>query len=213
MGSHNFGSPTDSCQRTSDHLMGNCMRKYDQKIRRSDPAFHVCAGLAEHFGFTSVFPADIRILSFHAFIPAKNHNTHKNLLLKLVSSNLVGHKTRRTEARRLVLSNILQSICCFVKRKSHDTFQLCKPMILFNCFESMDIISWCQVKTLYRRSSMYNHQLDTFIKTADLGSFGKAGEALYISSTAVIQQINLLENLCGFKLFVRSNHGVKLTVK
>ena len=58
---------------------------------------------------------------------------------------------------------------------------------------------------------MYNHQLDTFIKTADLGSFGKAGEALYISSTAVIQQINLLENLCGFKLFSRSNHGVKLT--
>ena len=58
---------------------------------------------------------------------------------------------------------------------------------------------------------MYNHQLDTFIKTADLGSFGKAGEALYISSTAVIQQINLLENLCGFRLFVRSNHGVKLT--
>ncbi len=58
---------------------------------------------------------------------------------------------------------------------------------------------------------MYNHQLDTFIKTADLGSFGKAGEALYISSTAVIQQINLLENLCGFKLFIRTNHGVKLT--
>ena len=58
---------------------------------------------------------------------------------------------------------------------------------------------------------MYNHQLDTFIKTADLGSFGKAGEALYISSTAVIQQINLLQCHCGFRLFVRSNHGVKLT--
>lgn len=58
---------------------------------------------------------------------------------------------------------------------------------------------------------MYNHQLDTFIKTADVGSFGKAGEALYISSTAVIQQINLLENLCGFRLFVRTNHGVRLT--
>ena len=27
----------------------------------------------------------------------------------------------------------------------------------------------------------------------------------------MIQQINLLENLCGFRLFVRSNHGVKLT--
>ena len=58
---------------------------------------------------------------------------------------------------------------------------------------------------------MYNYQLDTFIRTAELGSFGKASEALYISSTAVIQQINLLENLCGFRLFVRTNHGVKLT--
>lgn len=58
---------------------------------------------------------------------------------------------------------------------------------------------------------MYNHQLDTFIKVADLGSFGKAAEALYISSPALIQQINLLETRCGFKLFERSNHGVKLT--
>ncbi len=58
---------------------------------------------------------------------------------------------------------------------------------------------------------MYNHQLDTFIRTADLGSFGKAAESLYISSTAVIQQINLLENTCGFRLFDRTNHGVKLT--
>ena len=58
---------------------------------------------------------------------------------------------------------------------------------------------------------MYNHQLDTFIKTAELGSFGKASEALYISPPAVIQQINLLEKMCGFKLFTRTNHGVKLT--
>ncbi len=58
---------------------------------------------------------------------------------------------------------------------------------------------------------MYNHQLDTFIKTAELGSFAKASEALYISSTAVIQQINILENHCGFRLFVRTNHGVRLT--
>ena len=54
---------------------------------------------------------------------------------------------------------------------------------------------------------MYNHQLDTFIKTADLGSFGKAGEALYISSTAVIQQINLLENLCGLAQASSINAG------
>lgn len=58
---------------------------------------------------------------------------------------------------------------------------------------------------------MYNHQLDTFIKVADLGSFGKAAEALYISAPAAIQQINLLEDKCGVKLFCRSNHGVKLT--
>lgn len=58
---------------------------------------------------------------------------------------------------------------------------------------------------------MYNHQLDAFIKTADLGSFSKAAKAMYISSPAIIQQINLLENTCGFPLFIRTNHGVKLT--
>ncbi len=58
---------------------------------------------------------------------------------------------------------------------------------------------------------MYNYQLDTFLKVADFGSFGKAAEAMYISSTAIIQQINLLEGRCGFKLFIRTNHGVKLT--
>jgi len=58
---------------------------------------------------------------------------------------------------------------------------------------------------------MYNHQLDTFLKVAELGSFGKAAEALYISAPAVIQQINLLEGECGVRLFERSNHGVRLT--
>lgn len=58
---------------------------------------------------------------------------------------------------------------------------------------------------------MYNHQLDAFLKVADLGSFTKAAEAMFISSPAIIQQINLLEVRCGFTLFIRSNHGVKLT--
>ena len=103
MGTHNFGFPADSCQSTSDHLMGNCVRKYDQKIRRSDPASHVCAGLAEHFGFTSVFPADIRILSFHAFIPAKNHNTHKNLRLRSAGGvYLSGGLKPATETSRIL---------------------------------------------------------------------------------------------------------------
>lgn len=58
---------------------------------------------------------------------------------------------------------------------------------------------------------MYNHQLDAFLRVADLGSFSKAAEAMYISAPAVIQQVNLLEERCGFKLFLRSNHGVTLT--
>ena len=58
---------------------------------------------------------------------------------------------------------------------------------------------------------MYNHQLDTFLKVAELGSFGKAAEALYISVPAAIQQVNLLEERCGLKVFLRSNHGVRLT--
>ncbi|MBS5468461.1 MAG: LysR family transcriptional regulator [Clostridium sp.] len=40
---------------------------------------------------------------------------------------------------------------------------------------------------------MYNTQLETFITVADLGSFNKAAEALYISAPAVTKQINLLE--------------------
>ena len=58
---------------------------------------------------------------------------------------------------------------------------------------------------------MYNHQLDAFILAAELGSFGKAAEAMFISAPAMIQQINLLEAKCGVKLFSRSNHGVALT--
>ena len=58
---------------------------------------------------------------------------------------------------------------------------------------------------------MYNPQLDTFIRVADSGSFSKAAEAMYISAPAIIQQINLLETSCGFRLFIRSNHGVRLT--
>ena len=58
---------------------------------------------------------------------------------------------------------------------------------------------------------MYNHQLDTFLKVAELGSFSKAAESLFISAPAVIQQMNLLEADCGFSLFIRTNHGVSLT--
>lgn len=58
---------------------------------------------------------------------------------------------------------------------------------------------------------MYNHQLDTFIQVADAGSFTKAAEAMYISPTAVMKQINLLENALDVSLFERSPRGLLLT--
>lgn len=58
---------------------------------------------------------------------------------------------------------------------------------------------------------MYNHQLDTFIQAADAGSFSKAAEAMFISSTAVMKQINLLEESLGVQLFHRTPRGLTLT--
>lgn len=58
---------------------------------------------------------------------------------------------------------------------------------------------------------MYNPQLDTFICVANNGSFNKAAEKLFISSTAVIKQINSLEAHLDLKLFNRTNHGITLT--
>lgn len=58
---------------------------------------------------------------------------------------------------------------------------------------------------------MYNQQLETFIAVADAGSFSKAGEKLYITSTAVIKQINTLEDRLQVRLFNRTNQGVRLT--
>lgn len=58
---------------------------------------------------------------------------------------------------------------------------------------------------------MYNPQLDTFIHVADAGSFNKAAEESYITPTAVIKQINLLEASLGVRLFERTHRGLSLT--
>ncbi|MGN1319243.1 MAG: LysR family transcriptional regulator [Lachnospirales bacterium] len=58
---------------------------------------------------------------------------------------------------------------------------------------------------------MLNTHLDTFVLVADEGSFSKAAEKLYISTTAVIKQINTLEESLGFKLLNRNFKGVNLT--
>lgn len=58
---------------------------------------------------------------------------------------------------------------------------------------------------------MYNPLLDTFIAVADYGSFTKAAEHLYISPTAVMKQMNSLENHLALKLIERTKAGVHLT--
>lgn len=58
---------------------------------------------------------------------------------------------------------------------------------------------------------MYNHMLDTFIAVADCGSLTKAAERLYISPTAVMKQMNTLENHLGLKLLERTPSGIHLT--
>lgn len=59
--------------------------------------------------------------------------------------------------------------------------------------------------------SLINPQLETFIITADCGSFRKAGDEMFISATAVQKQITLLEQNIGAKLFVRTNRGLTLS--
>lgn len=58
---------------------------------------------------------------------------------------------------------------------------------------------------------MYNPQLETFLKVADADSFNKATEEMYITPTAIIKQINLLESALEVKLFDRTHRGLTLT--
>ena len=58
---------------------------------------------------------------------------------------------------------------------------------------------------------MYNHQLDTFMVVAETKSFAAAAKKLYISSSAVFQQIAALEKNLKIRLFDRSGKTLKLT--
>lgn len=58
---------------------------------------------------------------------------------------------------------------------------------------------------------MYNPQLETFLRVADAGSFNRAAEEAFITPTAVIKQINILEDNLGVKLFIRTHRGLTLT--
>ncbi len=58
---------------------------------------------------------------------------------------------------------------------------------------------------------MYYPALSTFLAVADLGSFTKAAEQLYISPTAVMKQMNALEKHLDLTLLERTSAGVQLT--
>lgn len=58
---------------------------------------------------------------------------------------------------------------------------------------------------------MYNPMLDTFLSVADHGSFTKAARHLYISPTAVMKQMNALEDHLKLKLIERTPSGIRLT--
>lgn len=58
---------------------------------------------------------------------------------------------------------------------------------------------------------MYNPLLDTYLAVIDCGSFTKAAEKLFISPTAVMKQMNTLENHLNLKLIERSSSGVHIT--
>src|ERR1700741_16483 len=59
--------------------------------------------------------------------------------------------------------------------------------------------------------SMDLRLLQTFIRIAELGSFGRAAELLNQTQPTVSRQIAALEQEVGSRLFVRHRHGVSLT--
>lgn len=58
---------------------------------------------------------------------------------------------------------------------------------------------------------MFNPQLNIFVCVADCGSFSKAAEKLFLSTTAVMKQMNALESHLNLKLMERTSHGIRLT--
>lgn len=54
-------------------------------------------------------------------------------------------------------------------------------------------------------------RLKTFVAAAETGSFAQAAERVFVSSTAVMKQINQLEDAVGVALFRRSHQGLTLT--
>ena len=58
---------------------------------------------------------------------------------------------------------------------------------------------------------MFDGRLEIFLKVAECGSFTKAADALFVTPTAVMKQINALEKELSIMLFDRTNHGLRIT--
>ncbi len=58
---------------------------------------------------------------------------------------------------------------------------------------------------------MVKDVLHAFIEVIDAGSFSKAAQKLYLSSTALMKQMNVLEAHVGVQLLIRTHHGIRAT--
>lgn len=56
-------------------------------------------------------------------------------------------------------------------------------------------------------------QLKTFLQVAQLGSFRRAAEELFVTQAAVTSRIKMLEQWLGFEVFVRHRRGADLTTQ
>ncbi len=58
---------------------------------------------------------------------------------------------------------------------------------------------------------MYDRFLPTFLAVAECGSLNAAAEKLFLTPSAVMKQMNALEQRLGVRLLTRGSHGVRLT--
>ena len=58
---------------------------------------------------------------------------------------------------------------------------------------------------------MYDRYIETLIIVADCGSLTKASELLHLSTTAIMKQINNLEEQLDIQIFIRTHRGLKLS--
>lgn len=58
---------------------------------------------------------------------------------------------------------------------------------------------------------METNRLAIFLDVCKTGNFSETGRNLYVSRSAIVQEIKKLENELGVQLFQRSTHAVKIT--